>query len=181
MRQLLLTIILGTSALSITDSSLLNFKVMIERITHKNALIHFNGYGCYCGKGGKGKPRDKTDMCCYTHDCCYEGLHSQNCHPYIDHYRYLIISDDVLCKYRNNSACSTLACECDRRAAVCFRKEAKTYSKKFHRYPAVLCKEATPKCSHGKSHTVRQTVMHTNQRQPLRKGVILEISSGEGG
>ncbi|XP_033012498.1 basic phospholipase A2 PLA-B-like [Lacerta agilis] len=150
MRRLLLIAILGAGALSVIHGSLLNFKVLIERITHKNALIHFNGYGCYCGKGGRGKPRDQTDMCCYKHDCCYEGLHSRQCHPYIDHYRYLIINDDVLCEYRNNSHCAMLACECDRRASLCFRNNANTYNKKYHRYPYVLCKERTPKCRGSK-------------------------------
>ncbi|XP_063001505.1 basic phospholipase A2 PLA-B-like [Elgaria multicarinata webbii] len=148
MRQRLLVIILGASVLCAINSSLLNFKVMIQRITQKNALIYFNGYGCYCGKGGRGKPRDETDMCCYNHDCCYEGLHNQSCHPYIDHYRYLMINNDVFCEYRNRSVCAMLACECDRQASLCFRKRAKTYNKKLRRYPAVLCKEPTPKCSH---------------------------------
>ncbi|CAI5782613.1 basic phospholipase A2 PLA-B-like [Podarcis lilfordi] len=95
---------------------------------------------CYLGGG----------RCCYKHDCCYEGLHSKQCHPYIDHYRYLIINDDVICEYRNNSHCAVLACECDRHAALCFRKYAKTYNKKYHRYPYVLCKETTPKCRGSK-------------------------------
>ncbi|XP_053137309.1 basic phospholipase A2 PL-Y-like [Hemicordylus capensis] len=148
------TMHLGTvrCVFSVTSSSLINFKVMIERITKKNALIYFNGYGCYCGKGGKGKPRDKTDMCCYKHDCCYERLHNQTCHPFIDHYRYLIINQDVMCRYKKKSDCSEGACECDRRAALCFRKEANTYNRKLKRYPAVLCKEKTPKCPSGKKH-----------------------------
>ncbi|CAI5782615.1 basic phospholipase A2 PLA-B-like [Podarcis lilfordi] len=91
-----------------------------------------------------------SSRCCYKHDCCYEGLHSKQCHPYIDHYRYLIINDDVICEYRNNSHCAVLACECDRHAALCFRKYAKTYNKKYHRYPYVLCKETTPKCRGSK-------------------------------
>ncbi|XP_042336106.1 basic phospholipase A2 PLA-B-like [Sceloporus undulatus] len=146
MRRLLLVFVLGAGVFSIIHSSLLNFKVMIERLTHKNALIYFSGYGCYCGKGGRGKPRDKTDICCYLHDCCYEGLHEVNCHPYTDHYRYLIINSDIFCQYRNRSLCSRLACECDRRATLCFQRQAKTYSKKFLHYPAILCKEPTPKC-----------------------------------
>uniref|UniRef100_A0A670K456 Phospholipase A2 n=1 Tax=Podarcis muralis TaxID=64176 RepID=A0A670K456_PODMU len=94
-------------------------------------------------------PIFSPSRCCYKHDCCYEGLHSKQCHPYIDHYRYLIINDDVLCG-ENNSHCAVLACECDRRAALCFRKYAKTYNKKYHRYPYVLCKEITPKCRGSK-------------------------------
>ncbi|XP_007423192.2 basic phospholipase A2 PLA-B-like [Python bivittatus] len=146
MRLSHVAVVLGASALAFTAGSLLNFKLMIQRVTQKNALIHFNGYGCFCGKGGRGKPRDNTDMCCYKHDCCYEGLHRQGCHPFIEHYRYLIINNNVLCKYRNRSACATLACECDKHASLCFRREAATYSHKLRHYPAVLCKEPTRKC-----------------------------------
>ncbi|XP_039223404.1 basic phospholipase A2 PLA-B-like isoform X3 [Crotalus tigris] len=141
--------ILSHPVFALTASSLLNFKLMIQRITQKNVLVHFNGYGCYCGKGGRGKPRDPTDMCCYNHDCCYENLHHQNCHPFIDHYRYLIINNSVLCKYKNRSVCATLACECDKHASLCFKREAPTYNRKLRHYPTVLCKESTPKCFPG--------------------------------
>ena len=36
------------------------FKGMIECATTKSAFA-YNGYGCYCGMGGKGKPVDETD------------------------------------------------------------------------------------------------------------------------
>ncbi|XP_034280179.1 group IIF secretory phospholipase A2 [Pantherophis guttatus] len=149
MRLFHVAMVLGASVFAITTSSLLNFKLMIQRITQKNALIYFNGYGCYCGKGGRGKPKDPTDMCCYNHDCCYENLHHQGCHPYIDHYRYLIINNRVLCKYRNRTVCATLACECDKHASLCFKQEAPTYNRKLRHYPAVMCKEVTPKCFPG--------------------------------
>ncbi|XP_072834857.2 basic phospholipase A2 PLA-B isoform X1 [Pogona vitticeps] len=151
MREFLLALILGASVFCAISSSLLNFKVMIERITKRNALIYYNGYGCYCGKGGRGKPRDRTDMCCFNHDCCYERLHQRKCHPYIDHYRYLIINGDVLCNYRNKSICSMLACECDEQAAYCFSQEAKSYNRKWRHYPGILCKEPTPKCPEEKN------------------------------
>ncbi|KAM6435539.1 group IIF secretory phospholipase A2-like isoform 1-T1 [Liasis olivaceus] len=97
MRLSHVAVVLGASALAFAAGSLLNFKLMIQRVTQKNALIYFNGYGCFCGKGGRGKPRDNTDMCCYKHDCCYEDLHRQGCHPFIEHYRYLIINNNVFC------------------------------------------------------------------------------------
>ncbi|XP_063173686.1 basic phospholipase A2 PLA-B-like [Candoia aspera] len=146
MRLSHVAVVLGVSVLAFSAGSLLNFKLMIQWVTQKNALIYFNGYGCYCGKGGRGKPRDRTDMCCYKHDCCYEDLHHEGCHPFIDHYRYLIINNNVLCKYKNGSLCATLACECDKHASLCFKHEASSYSLKLRHYPAVLCKELTPKC-----------------------------------
>ncbi|KAM6435545.1 uncharacterized protein PHA67_000996 [Liasis olivaceus] len=62
MRLSHVAVVLGASALAFAAGSLLNFKLMIQRVTQKNALIYFNGYGCFCGKGGRGKPRDNTDM-----------------------------------------------------------------------------------------------------------------------
>ncbi|KAJ7306558.1 hypothetical protein JRQ81_009922 [Phrynocephalus forsythii] len=169
MRGFLLVFILGPSVFCRVSCSLLNFKVMIERITKRNALIYYNGYGCYCGKGGRGQPRDKTDKCCFNHDCCYESLHQRKCHPFVDHYRYLIINGEVLCNYRNKSICSTLACECDREATQCFRKEAQTYSLKWRHYPGVLCKEATPRCPAEKP-VQGSGPSPRNQTHPLQSG-----------
>lgn len=40
---------------------LLGLKSMIEKVTGKNALINYGFYGCYCGWGGQGTPKDGTD------------------------------------------------------------------------------------------------------------------------
>lgn len=28
--------------------------------------------------------------CCHAHDCCYQKLFDQGCHPYVDHYEHTI-------------------------------------------------------------------------------------------
>ncbi|KFW67978.1 Basic phospholipase A2 vurtoxin, partial [Pygoscelis adeliae] len=54
--------------------SLWELAKMITKVTGKNALLHYSFYGCYCGLGGKGKPKDATDRCCQLHDTCYNNL-----------------------------------------------------------------------------------------------------------
>ena len=49
----------------------------------------YNGYGCWCGKGGKGTPVDTIDACCKEHDDCYkEKIDTAACNPYFTIYRY---------------------------------------------------------------------------------------------
>nr|XP_006132796.2 group IIF secretory phospholipase A2 isoform X2 [Pelodiscus sinensis] len=137
--------ILAASILTTTLSSLLDFKLMIRTVTRKSALLSYNGYGCHCGLGGRGQPLDKTDWCCHAHDCCYNKL-NPSCHPYFDLYQYSIINEDIICWNINNSTCAKEACECDRTAALCFRKEASSYNKAYRYYINLFCNGSTPSC-----------------------------------
>ncbi|KFO13823.1 Basic phospholipase A2 Cdr-13, partial [Balearica regulorum gibbericeps] len=54
--------------------SLWDLHELITKVTGKNALLYYSFYGCYCGLGGKGQPKDATDKCCQLHDTCYDSL-----------------------------------------------------------------------------------------------------------
>ena len=45
---------------SVTKKGVIDFAQMVNRVTGRNP-IDFNGYGCWCGIGGEGKPVDDLD------------------------------------------------------------------------------------------------------------------------
>ena len=49
------------SGVPAVPGSLLELRVMIEKVTRKPALMSYGFYGCYCGWGGQGTPKDGTD------------------------------------------------------------------------------------------------------------------------
>ncbi|XP_026965720.1 phospholipase A2 group V isoform X1 [Sagmatias obliquidens] len=77
--------------------SLLQLKVMIEKVTRKPALMSYGFYGCYCGWGGQGTPKDCTDWCCWMHDHCYARLEKKGCNALTQVYRYRIACGLVTC------------------------------------------------------------------------------------
>ncbi|XP_020622302.1 basic phospholipase A2 DE-1-like [Orbicella faveolata] len=105
----------------------------------------YNGYGCWCGRGGSGTPVDGTDRylteasirqvpsfslllgtpsqfytsrCCRTHDECYDRALRRGCNPYWETYTRSNCTD---CASSNN-VCEKLVCECDGAAARCFAR-----------------------------------------------------------
>ncbi|KAF3820250.1 hypothetical protein GH733_015759 [Mirounga leonina] len=116
---------------------------MIERVTGKPAL-QYNDYGCHCGIGGAHWPVDQTDWCCHAHDCCYGRLGKLGCEPKLERYLFSASRHNVFCAGR--TACQRQTCECDRTAALCFRRNLGTYNRNFVRYPNKLCSGPTPPC-----------------------------------
>lgn len=49
------------SGVPAVPGSLLDLSTMIEKVTGKPALMNYGFYGCYCGWGGQGTPKDGTD------------------------------------------------------------------------------------------------------------------------
>lgn len=49
------------SGVPAVPGGLLDLKSMIEKVTGKTALTNYGFYGCYCGWGGRGTPKDGTD------------------------------------------------------------------------------------------------------------------------
>nr|P20474.2 RecName: Full=Basic phospholipase A2 myotoxin I; Short=MT-I; Short=svPLA2; AltName: Full=Myotoxic phospholipase; AltName: Full=Myotoxin III; AltName: Full=Phosphatidylcholine 2-acylhydrolase; Flags: Precursor [Bothrops asper] len=124
------------------EGSLIEFAKMILEETKRLPFPYYTTYGCYCGWGGQGQPKDATDRCCFVHDCCYGKL--SNCKPKTDRYSYSRKSGVIICG--EGTPCEKQICECDKAAAVCFRENLRTYKKRYMAYPDLLCKKPAEKC-----------------------------------
>ncbi|XP_062398517.1 phospholipase A2-like [Sardina pilchardus] len=113
--------------------NLLQFGQMIQCAQPQVNPFIYNEYGCWCGLGGSGQPKDVIDMCCQVHDRCYEASHRLPvCRPIIDAphikvYDFTCSDQQVSCP-ASNDACQAAVCECDRVAAHCFATHAASYN-----------------------------------------------------
>ncbi|XP_054857371.1 basic phospholipase A2 Sms-N6-like [Eublepharis macularius] len=136
MKILLGAIVLLACSVLIAQGNLLDFGKMIKQVTGKNPVPDYTTYGCYCGKSGKGQPKDATDRCCLVHDCCYTGL-TGKCQPHFQRYTFTYQNGTVTCD--EGSWCAVQTCECDKAAAFCMQDNLSSYDKKLRFYSNTNC------------------------------------------
>uniref|UniRef100_A0A8D0BR41 Phospholipase A2 n=1 Tax=Salvator merianae TaxID=96440 RepID=A0A8D0BR41_SALMN len=123
-----------------TDSQ---FDQLIQLSTVTHGLANFTNYGCHCGLGTQGFPVDAIDRCCHAHDCCYNKAEMFGCKPSVHTYQYYAQRDKIKC---GEDRCEKLVCECDQKAAKCFRKHLFSYNLQFKDHPAANCQAPRPFC-----------------------------------
>ncbi|KAI5768256.1 unnamed protein product [Gulo gulo] len=115
----------------------LELKSMIEEVTGKNALASYGFYGCYCGLGGQGTPKDSTDWCCWTHDHCYGRLEEKGCQIWTQPYTYRFARGLVTCG--SGSLCQQQLCTCDQKLAYCLKRNLRSYNTGYLYFPQIFC------------------------------------------
>ncbi|XP_007237931.2 phospholipase A2 isoform X1 [Astyanax mexicanus] len=125
--------------------SVLELSGVIKCSTGRYALA-YSLYGCYCGLGGQGWPRDNADWCCHRHDCCYATAQDSGCHTKPAQYRWSCSTDLPDCGSLTDS-CEKTVCLCDAEAARCLKKAA--YNLEYAVYPDFLCGAEYPTCAYN--------------------------------
>ncbi|XP_062963085.1 phospholipase A2, membrane associated [Cynocephalus volans] len=144
MKTLLLLAVIMAFGLLQTHGNLRNFGQMIWLATGKKLVLDYGFYGCHCGLGGRGFPKDATDRCCAVHDCCYRHLEKLGCHNKLLSYKFSHSGGSIVCA--SQDYCGSQLCECDRNAANCFARNLDTYDKEYQHYSKLQCSGSAPRC-----------------------------------
>ncbi|XP_076865355.1 group 10 secretory phospholipase A2 [Brachyhypopomus gauderio] len=115
----------------------------IKCTTGRPALAYLM-YGCYCGLGGQGWPRDTADWCCHKHDCCYGDAEFAGCDTKAAEYQWTCINTEPDC-VSLNTKCDQMLCECDHQLATCL--QSAPYDSKNALWPNFLCGSEYPTCN----------------------------------
>ncbi|XP_056386088.1 phospholipase A2 [Hyla sarda] len=125
LRFLAVLLAVSCACASPTSRALWQFHSLIKcAIPNSAPLKEYNNYGCYCGLGGQGSPKDTLDRCCQVHDNCYSQAKNtcgSSLDPYARSYAYSCSGTSITCTSYSD-ACSQFICNCDRAAAICFSK-----------------------------------------------------------
>jgi len=146
-----------------TRRDLIGLGNMIGSVTGKglwSVATTYNGYGCFCGIGGHGKPVDEVDRCCMVHDRCFTSAQRGVCATskntiYSESYKYTSkdtpkskngVHADITCvsasSYKGKGSealCSKTVCECDRQLARCFATHQ--HNDKYRGYNRKKCEQ----------------------------------------
>ncbi|XP_017518224.3 group IID secretory phospholipase A2 isoform X2 [Manis javanica] len=145
MEHPLLCMLMMFAGVILTQGGILNLNKMVEQVTRKTPIFSYWPYGCHCGLGGKGQPKDATDWCCHAHDCCYDHLKHHQCRVLTDNYNYTFSQGHIQCSDKG-SWCEQQLCACDKEVAVCLQRNLDTYQKRLRYYWRPHCRGKTPIC-----------------------------------
>uniref|UniRef100_A0A4W5L6N4 Phospholipase A2 n=1 Tax=Hucho hucho TaxID=62062 RepID=A0A4W5L6N4_9TELE len=143
---LLFSVVIASMALQRpprTKRGLLELAGVIKCSTGRSALAYMM-YGCYCGLGGQGWPRDKADWCYHKHDCCYGDAEIAGCQTKTRKYQWTCEDRTAECDDLKDK-CEKMLCKCDREAAKFLRKAP--FMQKYATWPDFLCGCALPTCN----------------------------------
>ncbi|XP_014040595.1 phospholipase A2 [Salmo salar] len=121
---------------------LLDLAGVVKCSTGRSAVAYIM-YGCYCGLGGQGWPRDKADWCCHKHDCCYGKAEDLGCQTKTDKYQWTCENKMSNCESLKDR-CDKILCRCDREAARCLRRAP--FIPKYSVWPDFMCGYEQPTC-----------------------------------
>ncbi|XP_020754843.1 phospholipase A2, membrane associated-like [Odocoileus virginianus] len=144
MKTLLLLAVTMAIGLLQVHGTMADFQKMIKFTTGKEPLTSYGFYGCHCGAGSRGTPKDATDWCCRAHDCCYENLKKRGCRTTFQSYNFIFQRGQIVCG--DQDFCKRRLCQCDKTAADCLDRNRRTYNKNLQYYNNLLCFGSAPKC-----------------------------------